>query len=49
MADPEHLRILKRGVNVWKKWREENPDIKPDLRYAKVVNRYVRAAYIILA
>src|SRR5205823_416025 len=27
----EHLDILKQGVEVWNKWREEHPDIQPDL------------------
>ena len=36
MADPEHLKILKRGVKVWNKWREENPKIIPDLRKANL-------------
>lgn len=31
MADPEHLTILKRGVQTWNRWREINPEIKPDL------------------
>ncbi|MGH1363290.1 MAG: pentapeptide repeat-containing protein [Calditrichia bacterium] len=31
MANPEHLDILKQGVEVWNKWREENPDVRPDL------------------
>ena len=31
MANPEHLKILKQGVEVWNKWREENPEVKPDL------------------
>jgi hypothetical protein len=31
MADPEHLRILKKGVEVFNKWREENPFIEPNL------------------
>jgi uncharacterized protein YjbI with pentapeptide repeats len=34
MANPEHLAILEQGVEVWNKWREENPDIEPDLRGA---------------
>jgi hypothetical protein len=25
MADEEHVRILKQGVEVWNKWRDENP------------------------
>jgi len=31
MANPEHLKILKQGVEYWNKWREENRDVKPDL------------------
>jgi uncharacterized protein YjbI with pentapeptide repeats len=31
MANPEHLEILKQGVNVWNKWRKGNPKILPDL------------------
>ena len=31
MANPEHLKILKQGVEVWNKWREDNPDVYPDL------------------
>jgi hypothetical protein len=31
MADEEHLRILRQGVDTWNKWREEHPDIRPDL------------------
>jgi len=30
MANEEHVKILKQGVDVWNKWREENPDIEPD-------------------
>ncbi len=32
MANPEHVEILKQGVEVWNKWREEHPYIDPDLR-----------------
>jgi len=34
MADPKHLEILNRGVDVWNEWRENNPDIRPDLKEA---------------
>jgi len=37
MAKIEHLNILKQGVNVWNKWREENPDIYPDLTGADLI------------
>jgi len=30
MANPEHLYILKQGVEVWNKWREDNPYEVPD-------------------
>jgi hypothetical protein len=31
MANPEHLEILEQGVEVWNKWREENPEMEPDI------------------
>ena len=31
MANREHLSILKQGVATWNHWREEHPDIEPDL------------------
>jgi TIR domain/Pentapeptide repeats (8 copies) len=31
MANPEHLQILKQGVEAWNAWREQNEDIRPDL------------------
>jgi uncharacterized protein YjbI with pentapeptide repeats len=34
MANPEHLQILKQGVEAWNAWREQNRDIKPDLTEA---------------
>ncbi len=33
MGNPAHLEILKQGVDVWNRWREDNPDIKPDLSF----------------
>lgn len=36
MANEEHLKILRQGVEVWNKWREENPEIKPDLAEANL-------------
>jgi uncharacterized protein YjbI with pentapeptide repeats len=31
MANKEHLAILEKGVDVWNRWREENPNIVPRL------------------
>ncbi len=31
MANEDHLRILNQGLETWNKWREENPDVRPDL------------------
>jgi hypothetical protein len=30
MANPEHWKILKQGVEGWNKWRYENPGIRPN-------------------
>ena len=32
MANGEHIKFLEQGVDVWNKWRKENPDIFPDLK-----------------
>lgn len=34
MANPEHLEILKQGVEVWNKWRETHHEVVPQLRDA---------------
>ena len=31
MANKKHVNILKRGVETWNQWREDNPDVKPHL------------------
>jgi uncharacterized protein YjbI with pentapeptide repeats len=36
MANPEHLAKLQQGVAAWNAWREQNPDIKPDLQKANL-------------
>ena len=41
MANQEHLDILEQGVEIWNKWRQEYPDILPDLS-----NAYLRKANI---
>jgi hypothetical protein len=34
MANPEHLKRLKRGVERWNAWRRQNQNIRPDLTEA---------------
>ena len=51
MANPEHLAILKQGPIKWNKWREENPDIMPDLKevtigYMNLSEVNLRKAYL---
>ena len=36
MANEEHLKILKQGVEVWNRWRVRNPLIQPDLNGANL-------------
>ena len=36
MANPEHLAILKQGVERWNKWRAEHPELHPDLSGANL-------------
>lgn len=31
MADSEHVEIFKNGATFWNKWRDSNPNIRPDL------------------
>ena len=31
VANAEHLKLLKRGVDSWNAWRRENPGVEPDL------------------
>jgi hypothetical protein len=34
MANPEHVKILKQGVEAWNQWRRQNPGVAPDLNSA---------------
>ncbi|AFZ24116.1 putative low-complexity protein [Cylindrospermum stagnale PCC 7417] len=44
MANQEHFRILIRGVEFWNEWREENPEIEPDLSEADLREADLRGA-----
>ena len=37
MANPEHLQLLKQGVEAWNQWRDQRRDIKPNLRGANLI------------
>lgn len=47
MANEEHRGIFKLGANAWNKWREENPDIQPDLSTAFLSRVFPGAAFLI--
>jgi hypothetical protein len=34
--DDEHIALLKQGVAAWNAWRDENPDIRPNLNEARL-------------
>ncbi|MGH7886027.1 MAG: pentapeptide repeat-containing protein [Thermodesulfobacteriota bacterium] len=42
MANSEHVNKLKEGVSSWNKWRQDNPDIVPDLGWANLVSLDLR-------
>jgi len=44
MANPEHLAILKQGVELWNQWREEKPGVLPDLEGANIEEAILRGA-----
>lgn len=44
MANKEHLKLLKQGTEVWNQWREEHPDIRPDLGGANLAQANLEGA-----
>lgn len=40
MANPTHLERLNQGTNAWNQWREENPEVQPDLSDADLRDSY---------
>ena len=34
MSDLQHLDLLKQGVFIWNQWRQEHPEVLPDLNGA---------------
>jgi hypothetical protein len=49
MANDEHVALLTQSVAAWNKWRDENPDIRPDLREAKLSRADLREANLLRA
>ena len=50
MANSEHIRILQEdGVEVWNKWRVQNPDIVPQLDDAEFFGANLKEALLIEA
>ncbi len=49
MANPEHLQILKQGVEQWNKWREDHPELRPDLGEVDLSGADLREANLSLA
>ncbi len=37
MANPEHFDMINQDVEAWNEWREENPDIRPDLSEVNLI------------
>lgn len=46
MANEEHVKILKQGVEVWNKWRKENREVKLDLNGANLRGAILRGAIL---
>jgi uncharacterized protein YjbI with pentapeptide repeats len=44
MANPEHLEILKQGLEIWNQWRKDNPDVIPDLSGANLSGAFLSGA-----
>jgi len=49
MANPEHLQILRQGVETWNQWREQNWDIIPDIREANLSGANLQSANLVRA
>jgi hypothetical protein len=46
MADPSHLERLLDGVDGWNEWRRQNPEVKPDLSEARLINADLERAVL---
>ena len=46
MANQEHIKILKQGVQAWNRWRREHPEIQPDLGRMYLRDAILQGFYI---
>lgn len=46
MANPQHVDLLKQGVEAWNVWRELHPEIQPDLSGAELSELDLSRAYL---
>jgi hypothetical protein len=44
MANDEHVALLKKGVEAWNAWRDENAKLRPDLSKADLKEAYLPGA-----
>ena len=44
MANESHLYTIKQGVTTWNEWRKNNPEIKPELSDANLIDANLRGA-----
>jgi uncharacterized protein YjbI with pentapeptide repeats len=49
MANEEHVALLKQGVAAWNAWRDKNPNIRPDLSGANLIEANLIEANLIEA
>ncbi len=49
MANPEHVERLKRSVEEWNAWRQEHPEIQPDLSNANLICADLSNANLVFA
>ncbi len=41
MADQEHLELFRKGADVWNCWRDDHPEVMPDLRGVDLRGKYL--------
>lgn len=46
MTNPEHIRLFLQGSEVWNKWRDDNPQVIPDLRDAQLKGKGLREMHL---